>query len=113
MNEPNEKSRKFESSMPLTSLTRRSTNFIEPPFMDQIETSVGAKFHVALPVPTAKLAAELRRRGIVLLVGSIEFGLVQCARAFPGAIIFNLELQTADSSLHVAMRRVRQPFQAG
>lgn len=60
------------------------------------------------PPPTAEAVVRQRRAGTDVLVGSIGVNRQDCARSMPGAIVFDVDPQKADSSLHVALCRLRR-----
>jgi hypothetical protein len=60
------------------------------------------------PPTTAAEVVRRRRSGIDVLVGSIGVNRRDCANALPGAVVFDVEPNKADSSLHAALLRLRR-----
>lgn len=55
---------------------------------------------------------RLRRAGIVLLAGTIDLVIANCAELFPGAGLFEVDPETAASSMATAIRTVGQVLHA-
>jgi hypothetical protein len=56
---------------------------------------------------TATTCLKIRRSGTRLLVGALGVEFDRCTQTLPGAIVFNIDPNQIESSLHVAIKRLR------